>query len=503
MFWIIYDTFGYYTFFFVWAFSMCSQFLINIYYYYFFFNNFSDLSSDKFKITHVNFLKSLFIVKPTNPANVLDKNNRLITYNWLLKNNINNESYKMQITSDIYSNKINILKWNETYIFFTKLYKSLFLIKKFSISLNPLFENFYFQNPINHFHKYTHLSLYFYLNNKKTYFIENQKKNLFSDKRFHYNITSDQISNFKFNNFKNGNFYFNNDDLNNLHCLLAKFNEFSNLYDDFSNHLNISHFNRWLYKYSIIHRYSIRNSNKIKMIKKLSNLSSLNLELTKKNIWMSEYLNKINKINFENINYMFNVRNAPVTNVFKTSTNMLFNNQLKLNYNLNFLEISYLWFLKRNYNFNTLSANNIQSSLLKNKNNNINDNLNTQNLNICNLNYCLTIPNSSLNLFDNDSLASMSDNKVSRVLEKDIFYLISDIDFLNKTSLNACLFFTSNLSTNENYLFFPFYTHLNFFFDKIRPSMIDSNLVTYHLNEINFYSQLNTNRNDFYFSINL
>jgi len=134
------------------------------------------------------------------------------------------------------------------------------------------------------------------------------------------------------------------------------------------NKTNVNKIHRWLYKYSLIHRRSFKNSHKITLTKKLFNVGILDKAVSSKNLWYSEFFKKFAKRNLphlmNNVVYKFPVDedfNGLITKLcaFPATRTEL---QLK---NLEFYELSLFWLLKR-FNFvNHLEANLVTSSWKK------------------------------------------------------------------------------------------------------------------------------------------
>ena len=143
--------------------------------------------------------------------------------------------------------------------------------------------------------------------------------------------------------------------------------------------------NRWLFKYSILHRKIFKNSHKLTISKKLINSGLYNLNITSKNLWNSELLNKFSNNEFINSfvkltysNFLIKYDSYFLNNFFFFNDNINFKNNLNL---LNMYEKSFFWSIKRFYFLNNLTKN-INTSLIKffnNDNNNYNHNFNNIN----------------------------------------------------------------------------------------------------------------------------
>lgn len=142
--------------------------------------------------------------------------------------------------------------------------------------------------------------------------------------------------------------------------------------------LNSAKWDRWLYKYSLLHRKVFKNSHKLTLSKKLLNSTFYNTDLTKKNLWYSELLNKhsnSNLLHFTTNLFQFNLANRSHFALKQNKNTMIFNNT-KYQDNLLMLktyENSFFWFLKRSYLFTNLFSNDKNSTPIKNLNLNKNE----------------------------------------------------------------------------------------------------------------------------------
>jgi hypothetical protein len=150
----------------------------------------------------------------------------------------------------------------------------------------------------------------------------------------------------------------------NFNTFISK-NNFINVWNEVTNNQSkILKSNKFLYNYNILHRNSLKNSHKLTMTKSLITSGFYNDSLTNHNMWASGFL--ANKPSADQIvkselqvlykdlyNDMFftNFLNQNSLNLFKTQLNLL-----------SFYETSYLWYLKKFYNFNTLKNNNFNLS---------------------------------------------------------------------------------------------------------------------------------------------
>jgi hypothetical protein len=270
------------------------------------------------------------------------------------------------------------------------------------------------------------------------------------------------------------------------------------------NQINAAKWNRWLYRYSILHRKILKNSHKITLSKRLINSGFYDSKLFDKNIWASEHLSKINLS--DSFSSFFNIY---YNNIFNKNSKTFLNHKINSSNNgsqvnslnlLNFYENSYFWYLKRFYFFNTLPNNFIKSKLTKielNGNNfsNKNDSFNKYSIF---LNYLLNssyinlnnLQHSSNSYMDLSQIFSNFTNSNFSYNVKDIYLLNNDNDLLNKDNLNILYWVTSNSNKKNNLVFF---NYLNL-----------SNNVNININN-EFLSTTNVNGNSwlFYSLINL
>ncbi len=494
--WIGLDTIDYYLSFFVWVLTISFSFFFNLIYSYFFFNNFSSSNSNNFSpSTHDsrNFSKpSSFTFKNIN---VSKHDLNWVLYSWLTNpkklNNSNNA-----IIEKLFESNVNSSLWNKNYDFFIKLYKlSYYLNKVNSINIYKLnsnlsiFENnffkgdyfglIYFFNNNSILNKFSPLLLHYFLKNYKNYF--NTKLNKTSSTSFLNNKNTWNL--FNFNNEltnlpfllknKNGIFYLDDFNYQQLNNLIFNFNELWPLNTAIKNQLTSAKWNRWLYRYSILHRKILKNSHKITLSKKLINSGFYESKIFNKNIWANEHLNKITSP--ESFSSIFNLY---YSNLFQKGSLNYNNYKFYINNNnsqletlnlLNFYENSYFWYLKRFYNFNTTFNNNIKSkmslNLYLNKTNYISSNsnydnfisylLNSSYLNLNNLSHSNNINSVLNNLFISSNFNNS--NEIYNI--KDFYLIFSENDFLTKDNLNILYWITTS-QLNKNSI--NFYNILSF-----------------------------------------
>lgn len=520
LFWIGIDTIDYYISFLVWFFTITSSIFLNLIYSYFFFNNFSENEKNK-KIFSNNFTKKLELQSKSNTdMNFISKHDlNLILYSWLTNSN----SIKSSKTIDnLFENNLNSKSWVEINNFFNNLYKSFFFInlsknKSDKININHsltriinknkqsiLTNDDLFITNLSYSENILHMFLNNYLFKNKSHFklfnessISSPIKNRFEWNLYNFN---NEVNRYPFIiKSKLGFFFFNDLNYNRMSFLLTNFNELWSLNYYMKNQINTAKWNRWLYRYSILHRKILKNSHKITLSKRVLNSGIFDSNVFDKNIWNNQHLSKYSNLtqssalfnlfysdflSDKKLNYICNHQNL-INNLLTTNELSIFKNY----------ENSYFWFLKRFYSFNTLPTNRILSKnklkienkllTLANFKNNKNDQFNTIYSYLLKSNYLThgdlnhLIQLKSSNYFINqDNNVSLSSNF------KDIFILNNDSDLFSKDNLNTLYWISSN-STYLNYL--SYFNYLSYKNQEI--SKISSNFdITKKLNnETNFY----------------
>ena len=500
-FWISIDTFDYYLSFLTWLITVLFSVFFNLIYSYFFFNNFSN-KTEKYQS---EFNNNLFLKLPLNSSfnskNLYASKHDLnwFLYSWLTNPTSNKNTI---ILENLFEPNLNKNWWNVYHDFFIKLYKLSYLLKNASqtsssfwlnTKLKIFSNNFYkgdYSKTLNYFinnpslNSYSSLIFYYVINNYYNYFetLTNKSSSLiFLNKKYEWNLYNftNELNCYPFL-LKNrtGMFFLDNFNYEIFSNFIFNFEELWSLNNFFKNQLNSSKWNRWLYRYSILHRKLLKFSHKITLSKKLINSGFYDSKIFNKNIWANEYLNKISSIDsfstffsnyyssffnltsFDNLSYTFNVTN---------------NNSLTSNLNLlNFYENSYFWYLKRFYLLNSLSSNFIKSKNILNTNSvnylSLSD-LKTTNLTKYSmfLSYLLNSNFINLQLYShsNNYYSNFTTNRVSTDFNynffKDIYLLTNDTDLLTKDNLNLFYWISSNTSYSNNLLFFNYLNTQNFF----------------------------------------
>lgn len=513
IFWISIDTFDYYLSFLIWLITITFSLFFNLIYSYFFFNNFPKNSHNKKIFSNENF--SNFSIN----SNLINKNLYVSKHdlNWILYSWLTNSNSKKnnKILENIFENNINKNLWNNYSNFFIKLYKLSYLLNitseknsifKLNINFNQI-SNKYFKGNyfmlINYFNNNNYLNNYFsfvsyyILNNYKNYFdVKNINSNSlqFINNRYEWNLYNFNIEIDKYAFLlknKIGLFFLDDFNYQKFSFFIFNFSELWSLNIYLKNQINAAKWNRWLYRYSILHRKVLKNSHKLTLAKRLVNSGFYDSKLFDKNIWATEHLNKLNS--FDNFTSFFNTY---YNGLFNVNINNFSNYKLNINNNgnqknslnlLNFYENSYFWYLKRFYLFNTLSNNTIKSKLNKKFNNILNTSvLNDEKNNIFTkysifLNYLLNSSYINLNTYTHfnnfyinfdDMIKIFNDDKnINYYFFKDIYLLNNENDILSKDNLNVLYWITSQSNKNNNLIFFNYLNnsfinkHTNFYFN--------------------------------------
>jgi len=361
---------------------MCAS-IFNLVYSYFFFNNFS--VKQKKQLRNFKVTKSQSDSAPANSSFISKNDLNWVLYIWLTRSK-NLDSFFIEKLFES-----NIAQWGKLYDFFIKLYRVVYFTNLLNSNFNlGYLKNlscrdlvttanssnllmYYFNNTF--FTKSsTGLILNFNLNVLSNYF--NLKNNNFqtnySNSRITWNLYAIESEGFK-NAFltksKTGLFYnfLTYEAYNNL---FFNYSELWGLNFFLKNQVTSAKWTRWLYRYSIIHRKSLKNAHKLTVAKRLVNSGFYNNSFFYRNIWNSEYFSQ--SLNRSDISNFFNnlYKNIYVLNFSnvdgRTSKNLGYQiNQKLILENLSSIENSFFFFLKRFYLFNNLSTNAATSSYVE------------------------------------------------------------------------------------------------------------------------------------------
>lgn len=499
IFWISLDSFDYYLSFIMWFFAMITSIFLNFIYSYLFFNNFSKNFSSNNKVMD---LKTFKFRNNYNDKFVAKNDLTLITHSWLT--NVN--SFKSnKIFSNIFDVDLDPMAWNKIFNFYNYLYRTFFhlnktnLIHKNSLPKSNLLDTHSDKINMNKF-----FSLFCNYKISKTTtalaLFDSYNINMFKNKRFDWNMNFFDIKNKNYNylfNNKVGFFYFNNLDFGSFSNILFTSKETYPLSFYFKNQLKTAKWNRWLYRYSILHRKLLKNSHKITLTKKLITSDNLNSKFFDKNLW-----NTVNSSNLFN-NYFYN--NTSIENNYFLNHKFNHFNDLNLKKNSQFLkyyETSYFWFIKRFYFFNNLSTN---DSLSLNKNNlnteylKLNDNKQLLNYNFLysNLLKSFSLTTNDFNISKTFHLESTYDlqkeTNFNYFNNKDNSLILNELSFFTKENLNNFFWITSTINHSNQFVFFDTLILSNILNKTIKNNFLVSKNNTNDLNYFLFLSLLYEN----------
>ena len=150
----------------------------------------------------------------------------------------------------------------------------------------------------------------------------------------------------------------------NLSLMSLSTPELTALKSSVNDQLSMIQWQRWLYKYNILHRSVLRASSSMTLTKRLINSGFYNSSIATRNIWSSSAL-KSGKLNFDDAGLIhnslygdFNGLNIPLDNVLTSTSTYAHASYAS---NLKFYELSYHWFIQRFYTLNTLITNTLSS----------------------------------------------------------------------------------------------------------------------------------------------
>lgn len=320
----------------------------------------------------------------TTPTNIFSsKNNtKWLVYAWLCGPKFN---HKTDMLSRIFEDNLSLTTWPTESRFFIKLYNLLKVFNRLNSGINfKQLDNLNNINkPNNYFlesmdlNNYTSINLWYILNQKNSYFTvksnNNKSLNMLNlQKTWNLSNFSTETENYSsILNSKTGLINLSDFTNNQLNNLIFNSPEANTITYSIRNHLDSIKWDRWLYKYSLLHRKSLKNTTKITLAKKALHLNFFNSKLTDSNIWASEsskYFMSDNATmsSFFNLYYSNLYKNPNSFNSNIINSKLFISNNTSDNFNLQLLndyEDGYFFFLKRFYIFNNLLNNNYMSSV--------------------------------------------------------------------------------------------------------------------------------------------
>lgn len=278
---------------------------------------------------------------------------------------------------------------------------------------------------------------------------------------------------------KVGQFFFDELTYQKYVYLTNNFKELYGLDVNMQSQLAIAKWNRWLYRYSILHRKIFKNSHKLTLAKRLLNSGAYDSKLFTKNLWASEHLSKYKNNNSFNSLFIL-LYNDYFYNQNNTNFNNFNINKLNSIYNLSQYEPSYFWFTKRFYLFNTLPNNFVllkyqqNDEVLKYLLKSISFKFNA--FTLYNLSSSNIIKSPCLNYYTfsydyNEKRSDLSKffytfkftNETNENLLRDVFYFLNEIDLLKKDYLKSLYWISVDTEDDEKNMVFQSPSFLELF----------------------------------------
>lgn len=384
--WLIIDALDYYSSFGLWIIIFLCHLSLNWVYSYFF-NEPLFLYSREKLITEdlfYPFTKTDEIISSYNSFSI--HQSKYLFYYWLTSSSDTN---KFKYFDVLFDTTANVDIWKQYHIFFTKLFKATYfcnLTQEFyslnylSYSLNSVypscFKSLIHSLLINSDHlkelnTYSNVFFWYLLSHYPSYFYFANKTspslNIISTSS-NWNISQTYLESNKYAFLTNSiidQFYFTSLTFNKIFSFLTNWPELWSFDDFIKNQTNISKWNRWLYKYSILHRRFLKNSHKLTIAKRFIQSGFYTNTLMNKNTWAAHRARKINKhllTNLGSLYYLnlFSLNTLNLWNLFSMSSIQFAPQTKKIIFFSNY-ENSYFWINKRFYFFNTIPVNLIKS----------------------------------------------------------------------------------------------------------------------------------------------
>ena len=241
-----------------------------------------------------------------------------------------------------------------------------------------------------------------------------------------------------------GLFYLPNFSYSKLNKLSLLFPETSNFRNSVTDQLKVIQWNRWIYKYNILHRSLLKTASSITFTKRLLSSGFYNSSLLTNNIWAASAVNseQLNPQSFGDItrsiygdSYKLSRSASPLLRPTPGFYNSNALNSLK------FYEVSYHWFIQRFYQLNTLNTNHVQLSKSLNGDSGLNMRAGIQ-----------AYQASQLNLNAGIGSAAVSSNSTPQT---DIYLSYVDANQFSKSKLDAMQNLAANNSSGTTVFFTP------------------------------------------------
>lgn len=193
-------------------------------------------------------------------------------------------------------------------------------------------------------------------------------KSTCADETTHWVISSihSELSNNTFElKDSNGLFYLPNFSYSDLNRLSLALPETSNFRNSITDQLKVIQWNRWIYKYNILHRSLLKTASSITFTKRLLSSGFYNSSLLTNNIWAASAVKsgKLQNTEFGDLTRSiygdFSRLNRSNSQTLRPASGFFNSNGLD---SLKFYELSYYWFIQRFYQLNTLGSNSVQLS---------------------------------------------------------------------------------------------------------------------------------------------
>jgi hypothetical protein len=260
-----------------------------------------------------------------------------------------------------------------------------------------------------------------------------------------------------------GQFYLPSYSYSNLNAVSTSVPELSHLRQSVSNQLSLIQWNRWLYKYNILHRSILKASSVMTLSKRLLSSGFYSSSLSTNNLWASSALasNKVESNKLASLHRSiygdFTGLDSLTRETMTSSTGFMNESSLK---NLKFYEVSYHWFIQRFYNLNNLSTNIAVTKPSLSGNYNLQTQSALANYASSATNFSIgttEVLKSSTSLLDlTINVSDMaSDSTVKSVPTSDLYLAYNENTLFTKHKLEVCQNLLRNSSFSSNQFFGP------------------------------------------------
>lgn len=260
----------------------------------------------------------------------------------------------------------------------------------------------------------------------------------------------------------NGLFYINNFNYQLLNNLLSN-PLLQTISTNVTNYNNIVKTLRWSYRYNILHRKVLTNSNKLTTSKHLLGSGFFDSQMTNSNIWLSDNLSRFT--NFQTLsnslsNYWLGLYKSNLGRINPTFINNSYLSSTSNTFNLlSFYETSFIFFIKRFYYFMGLQSNTFSSTLNLSNDVRTDTNLRTTSNKFSFLAEGLVrsqvITNPTLNPFYNHTtFKNTFDTASDKFISKDTVSVSNELDLLSGDYLDLISNLTTSLTLRNNFISF-------------------------------------------------